>query len=60
MPWPGVILRMMRAPDDGNTAAYAAGRARDLGLTELKGDLEKLLESQHPAVSNTLPMCLWS
>jgi hypothetical protein len=48
-----LILKMMRALDDGNTAAYAATMAAYLGLTELKSDLEKLLKSQHRAVSDT-------
>jgi hypothetical protein len=49
--WP--ILRMMRAPDDGNTAAYAATMAGYLGLPELEGELRKLLKSVHPAVQRS-------
>jgi len=45
-----IILKMMRAPDDGNTAAYAATIAGYLGLSEFEWELKRLLESRHPAV----------
>jgi hypothetical protein len=48
-----VILRMMKAADDGNTAAYAATMAGYLGLSEFDGELRKLLKSVHPAVQQS-------
>ncbi|MBC8867937.1 MAG: HEAT repeat domain-containing protein [Planctomycetes bacterium] len=49
MSW--VILKMLQKPDDGNTHAYAANMIGYLGLQELEGDLRKLLDSRHPAVT---------
>lgn len=45
-----VILKMMRLPDDGNTAAYAATMAGYLGLSDFEGELERLLKSRHSSV----------
>lgn len=45
-----LILKMMRLPDDGNTAAYAATMAGYLGLSDFAGELEGLLKSRHPSV----------
>ena len=48
-----LILKMMRLPDDGNTAAYAASMAGYLGLYDLEGELEELLKSRHSSVRDS-------
>jgi hypothetical protein len=48
-----LILQMMRAPDDGNTASYAATMAGYLELREFLPELKLLLKSRHPAVTNS-------
>ena len=49
MSW--VVLKMLRLPDDGNTHTYAANMIGYLGLVEFEGELRKLLDSRHPAVT---------
>ena len=49
MSW--VILKMLQKPDDGNTHAFAANMIGYLGLEEYEGELRKLLDSKHPAVT---------
>jgi HEAT repeat protein len=48
-----LLLKMMRHPDDGGTAAYAAYMAGLLGIYELEGEIEELLKSRHPSVRNS-------
>lgn len=55
-----VILKMFRRPDDGNTHAYAASMTRYLGLYEFRRELERGLQSRHPAVSNKAKWALES
>jgi hypothetical protein len=45
------VRTMLRQPDDGNTHAYAASMVRYLELPAFAGDLRRLLQSRHPAVS---------
>jgi hypothetical protein len=47
-----VVLKMLRAPDDGNTGAYASTMCRYLELKEFERELQALCESRHPAVYN--------
>jgi len=56
MAW--VIFKMLRKPDDGNTHAYAANMIGYLGLEEFEGELGKLLESKHPAVTKAATRAL--
>ncbi len=53
-----VILKMMRAEEDGCSAAYAATMAGYLRLSEFTGELKKLLNSRHPAVQNSAAYAL--
>lgn len=53
-----VIYRMLQKPDDGNTRAYAATLVAYIGLPEFEFDLEGLLTSRHPAVSNSAKAAL--
>jgi len=48
-----VVRRMMQAADDGNTAAYAATMAAYIGLRDLAPELRRLLQSRHPAVTQS-------
>lgn len=45
-----IILQMFRAPDDGNTHAYAAAMTRYLELTQFRPELIEALDSPHHAV----------
>jgi len=47
-----VVVKMLRKPDDGNTHSYAANMAGYLGMEELTGEIQGLLDSKHPAVTN--------
>jgi len=49
MAW--VILKMLRGADDGSTHSYAASMIGYLGLQQFQGELRKLRQSRHPAVT---------
>lgn len=49
MAW--LVRRLLDAPDDGNTRAYAATMAGHLGLQQFRPQLRSLLESPHASVA---------
>jgi len=53
-----IILKMMRVTDDGSIPAYAATMAGYLGLSDFVPELERLLTSRHPSVSNSAKSAL--
>ncbi len=48
-----LVLKMLRAPDDGSTRSYGAQMAALLGLTDFEDELIGCTRSAHPAVANS-------
>lgn len=53
-----LVLHMLKAPDDGNTRAYAADMAAMLNLSEFTSELRRSTSSAHPAVAQSAKMAL--